>query len=383
MASGRKALAGVASSKMANQSSSTASIVVDHDIDPTTGICIDSVDSIGTGMTKSATNNASITIRDPSDVEEPLSYPALAWYVTAHLVVLIFAIPFASRQAIICALILHTLFGGTITLGVHRYFSHFTFRAPRWLHFLLALGYTLSFDRCGQGLISWVAAHKFHHAYSDRELDPHSPAFGFWHSFCGHHLFRRRHVWEFDRYKRYCPELASDPMLVWFDRPRNIWMLQFFYAVFLFTWGGVRGPAAGFDWWMAQSFLVWGIFVRYVFTQTLHSFLDTLNHGIPPFHHLPDTYGTNTLSKNNMVMWLFQLGNETWHNVHHAFPRAANNGGRWYRWDVDSILMKCMERLGIVSGCSWITEDDLQRRKLHTVTKKAKRAADDSNRRAA
>ena len=322
-------------------------------------------------MGTSPANDASLTIRDPSDLEEPLSYPALGWYVTAHLVAITLAVPFASRQAIIFAAVLHVLYGGGITLGVHRYFSHHTFQAPRWLHFILALGYTLSFDRCGQGLISWVAAHKFHHAYSDKELDPHTPANGFWHSFCGHHLFRRRHVWEFERYKRYCPELVKDPMLVWFDRPRNIWLLQFLYAGLVFLWGGLRGPAAGFDVWMAQSYLIWGIFVRYVFTQTLHSLLDTLNHGTPPFHHLPDTYGTNTRSKNNMVMWLLQLGNETWHNVHHAFPKAANNGAKWYRWDMDSIIMKCLEMTGVISGCTWLAEKDLTKRKAHADQKKA------------
>ena len=323
-------------------------------------------------------NAASLTVHDPSDLEEPLSYPALGWYVTAHLVTLILAVPMASRQAIIFAAVLHVCYGGGISLAVHRYFSHHTFKSPRWLHFILALTYTLSFDRCGQGLISWVAAHKFHHAYSDRELDPHSPAKSFWHSYCGHHLFRRRHLWEFERYKRYCPELVNDPMLVWIDKPANIWGLQFIYACWVFTWGGIRGPVAPFDWWMASSYLVWGIFVRYCFTQTLHSFVDTVNHGTPPFQHLPDVYGTNTRSKNNMVLWLMQLGNETWHNVHHAFPRAANNGARWYRWDMDSLIMKTLEKAGIISGCSWLSENDLQRRLLRAQAKN-RPTADDEN----
>ena len=248
------------------------------------------------------------------------------------------------------------------------------FKSPTVIKFIFALSYTLSFDRCGQGLISWVAAHKFHHAYSDRELDPHTPARGFWHSFCGHHLFRRRHVWEFERYKRYCPELVCDPMLVWFDRPANIWMLQAIFATAVFVIGGFRGSGAGFDLWMATSYLVWVIFVRFCFTQTLHSLLDTLNHGTPPFHLLPDTYGTKTRSKNNLIMWLPQLGNETWHNVHHAFPRAANNGARWYRWDSDSLIMKTLETLGLISGCQWLSEGDLARRRTHAMTKRGEQS---------
>jgi stearoyl-CoA desaturase (delta-9 desaturase) len=156
-------------------------------------------------------------------------------------------------------------------------------------------------------------------------------------------------------------------MLVWFDRPRNIWGLQAVFAAALFVMGGLLWGAGGFDWWMATSFLVWGIFVRYCITQTLHSLLDTLNHGTPPMHKLPDTYGTNTRSKNNFLLWPFHIGNEMWHNVHHAFPRAANNGGRWYRWDFDSLIMKVLESTRIINGCKWLTEDDLARRRRRTA----------------
>lgn len=316
-------------------------------------------------------STVSLAPLDEADLQSPLSYPALAWYVAVHAIVLSLAIPFASTPAVILAIVLHYVLGCAITFSVHRYFSHQTFEAPRWMQFIMALTYTLSFDRCGQGLISWAAAHKFHHAYSDRDLDPHSPANGFWHAFCGHHLFRRRDLYEFDKYSRYCPELVKDPMLVWFDRPRNIWALQVVFAGLVFAAGGLWGASGGFDWWMATSFLVWGIFVRYVITQTLHSLLDTLNHGTPPVHNLNDTYGTNTRSKNSLLMWLFHFGNEMWHNVHHAFPRAANNGGKWYRWDADSLFMKGLERLGIIKGCKWLTEDDLARRRKRTNEKQS------------
>ena len=311
----------------------------------------------------------SLVPRGEAELQTKLSYPALGWYVAAHGIVAALAIPFASVPAVVLAIVLHFVLGAAITLSVHRYFSHQTFVAPRWMQFIMGLTYTLSFDRCGQGLISWVAAHKFHHAYSDKELDPHSPANGFWHAFCGHHLFRRRDLWEFDKYSRYCPELAADPMLVWFDRPRNIWALQVVFAGVLFGIGGLCGSGSGFDVWMAASFLVWGIFGRYVITQTLHSLLDTLNHGVPPLHKLPDTYGTNTRSKNSLLMWVFHLGNEMWHNVHHAFPKAANNGAKWYRWDADSLIMKTLETLGVIRGCKWLTEEDLNRRRKHTDEK--------------
>ena len=147
-------------------------------------------------------------------------------------------------------------------------------------------------------------------------------------------------------------------------------MLQALFASILFLIGGLRGSGPGFDLHMATSYVVWLVFVRYCFTQTLHSLLDTLNHGTPPFNFLPDTYGTRSHSKNNLTMWLFHLGNETWHNVHHAFPRAANNGAKWWRWDCDALVMKAFEKMGVISGCQWLTEEDLARRREHTERRK-------------
>ena len=255
-------------------------------------------------------------------------------------------------------------------MGAHRYFSHAAFKAPRWFENYLAFSYTLSFDRCGQGIISWVAAHKFHHAHSDQELDPHSPNEGFWHSFCGHQLWRREDLFHYETYKHLCPELTCRPWLVWFDRPSTIWGIQAAFALIIWTAGGFCfGTQGSFNQEMAASFLVWGLFVRWSFTQTLHGLVDTINHGFGFYRNLPDTYGTRCLSKNNLTLWLPHLGNETWHNMHHAFPRAANNGTKWFRWDADSLVMYVMERIGLISGCQWLSEEELERRQSHAAAR--------------
>ena len=68
-------------------------------------------------------------------------------------------------------------------------------------------------------LLHWVADHRRHHAFSDKEGDPHSPwlfgtspgavAKGFWHAHMG---------WLFDRDmtnpRRYVPDLLADRTLV-------------------------------------------------------------------------------------------------------------------------------------------------------------------------
>lgn len=299
-----------------------------------------------------------------SDVGEVrLSVLALTWFVLTHLGTVVLCVPFFSWQAALLAYGLHVVFGISITLGAHRYFSHSTFQAPRWLERLLAFGYTLSFDRCGEGLLSWVAGHKLHHAHTDRRLDPHSPEHGYWHAYCGHYIFRRRDLYEFPRYRELCREWTEDPLLVWLNKTSTIVLLQGVLIMVLFALGGMVGPAEGFDFWMATSFVVWCVFVRYCLTQFLHSMVDTAGHGMWPFHRLPDAYGVNNRSKNNLAFWLLLGGNETWHNLHHAFPRAANNGERWYRWDLDSVIMKLLEKAGIISQLQWLTEEEMEHRR--------------------
>ena len=89
------------------------------------------------------------------------------------------------------------LAGLGVTIGYHRYFTHGSFKANRPLRIALAIAGSMAL----QGpVIDWVADHRRHHAFSDREGDPHSPwlfgtspaalAKGFWHAHMG---------WLFDR----------------------------------------------------------------------------------------------------------------------------------------------------------------------------------------
>src|SRR4028119_926279 len=99
-----------------------------------------------------------------------------------------------------------------VTVGYHRYFTHGSFKARRPLRIALAIAGCMAI----QGpVVQWVADHRRHHAFSDREGDPHSPwrygtdaralLKGMWHAHLG---------WLFDRRQsnaeRYAPDLLKD-----------------------------------------------------------------------------------------------------------------------------------------------------------------------------
>ncbi|HEU5108502.1 MAG TPA: acyl-CoA desaturase, partial [Micromonosporaceae bacterium] len=59
-----------------------------------------------------------------------------------------------------------------VTVGFHRYLTHGSFKAKRWLRISLAVAGSFAAEG---DVTQWVADHRRHHAYSDVEGDPHSP----------------------------------------------------------------------------------------------------------------------------------------------------------------------------------------------------------------
>lgn len=59
-------------------------------------------------------------------------------------------------------------------IGLHRYFSHRSFKVNRFWHVLLVSSSTLSISG---PVVAWLNIHRNHHKYSDTEKDPHSPAY--------------------------------------------------------------------------------------------------------------------------------------------------------------------------------------------------------------
>src|SRR6201991_2280164 len=114
-----------------------------------------------------------------------------------------------------------------VTVGFHRHFTHKSFKAVRPLKVALAITGSLAFQG---SIVSWVADHRRHHAFSDKEGDPHSPwlfgtgpaalARGFWHAHMG---------WLFGRDRtnsaRFAPDLLADRDIARISRQFVIWTI--------------------------------------------------------------------------------------------------------------------------------------------------------------
>src|SRR5437870_1289209 len=110
--------------------------------------------------------------------KQPLGVLIALWaFVIIPFVALIAAVPVAwgwglSWLDVAMAVALYVIGGFGIGTGFHRYLTHGAFKAKRWLRIVLTLAGSTAIE--GEPT-QWVADHRRHHAYSDREGDPHSP----------------------------------------------------------------------------------------------------------------------------------------------------------------------------------------------------------------
>ncbi|SFW83424.1 acyl-CoA desaturase [Amycolatopsis australiensis] len=232
-----------------------------------------------------------------------------------------------------------------ITVGYHRYFTHGAFRAKRALRIALAIAGGLA----AQGpVIGWVADHRRHHAFSDREGDPHSPwlfgtsavalARGFWHAHMG---------WLFGRDKtnvdRFAPDLAADRDMRVVDRLFPLWV-----AVSLLL-PPLLGGLITLSWWGALTAFLWAGLARISFQHHVTWSVNSICHmiGERPF-------ASRDRSANFWPLALLSMG-ESWHNTHHADPTSARHGVLRGQIDVSARVIWAFEKLGWAWNVRWPT----------------------------
>lgn len=266
---------------------------------------------------------------------EGVDWPAASWLIALHVGALFAPFTF-TWTGLVLAIGLHWITGGLgICLGYHRLFTHSSFKtiAPvRWaLAWLGGLG--------GEGgVIDWVATHRCHHALSDQVGDPHSPRDGKWWS---HVLWIGRARSERPTFnQKWAPDLDRDPVLRWLNARFLSSQIAFGLAVLgLGTlWGG---------WQFGLSVTVWGVFLRLVLVMHSTWLVNSASHmwGYK-------NYETTDDSRNNWLVALFTYG-EGWHNNHHAYPRMANHGHRWWEFDATYNTVRLMS----LTGLAWDVVD--------------------------
>jgi stearoyl-CoA desaturase (delta-9 desaturase) len=227
-----------------------------------------------------------------------------------------------------------------VTVGFHRLLTHRAFQTRRWLRYTLAVLGSLSVQGA---VIDWVADHRKHHTFTDEEGDPHSPhagvgsglrgmVSGLWHAHVG---------WLFSTQgqassKRFAPDLVQDATMRRINRNFPMLALASLLVPFLLGLAISGGSLLA-----GLSALLWGGLVRIFLLHHVTWSINSICHFFGRRRFDTDDHSTN-------VFWLAlpSLG-EAWHHNHHAFPRSAFHGLRWYELDPSGWLILGLERLGL------------------------------------
>ncbi|WP_343577488.1 acyl-CoA desaturase [Mycobacterium sp.] len=240
---------------------------------------------------------------------------------------------------LIAFVIMYVIAGLGVSTGYHRLLAHHSFKTYRPVKVFLASAGAIA----GQGPpLIWTAHHRRHHRVADKPGDPHSPYLGrtaglrgalsgLWHSHLG---------WLFDKDLssdpiRYCPDLARD---------KDIRFISRYFTAFVASGvviPGLIGLAIGHTWQSFATGALWGGLVRFFVSNHVTYAVNSIGH-----YFGRRRFDTPDESRN--VGWLSVLSfGESWHNNHHAFPRAASHGFRWWEVDISAIVIRLLEATGL------------------------------------
>ena len=242
--------------------------------------------------------------------------------------------------------VMYLLTGAGVTIGFHRLLTHRAFQTYPSVERLFAVLGSMSVQG---SVLDWVADHRKHHAHSDHEGDPHSPHVGHGSGLRG--LVYAHVGWLLETqgqadWKRYAAELYEDPAMRRIGRrfPALVVLSLLIPTLAGFVLHGftVDGAIRG---------LVWGGLVRIFLVHHVTWSVNSVCHFFGGRRFDTDDQSTN-------VPWLavFSLG-ESWHHNHHAFPRSAYHGLRWWEVDPSGLIISSMRRLGLAWNVVRITPE--------------------------
>jgi stearoyl-CoA desaturase (delta-9 desaturase) len=245
-----------------------------------------------------------------------------------------------------------------VTIGFHRYFTHGAFKARRGLRIALAVVGSMAM----QGpVINWVADHRRHHAYADKEGDPHSPwlfgtsaaalAKGFWHAHMGW-MFQRERT----NAQRFAPDLLADNDIRRIDRLFPVLTVVTLLAP------AVLGGVLTVSWWGALTAFFWASLVRVAVLHHVTWSVNSICHliGERPFE-------SRDKAANFWPLAIASMG-ESWHNSHHADPTCARHGVQRGQIDISARIIWAFEKLGWATHVRWPRPERLARKLRPTPT---------------
>jgi stearoyl-CoA desaturase (Delta-9 desaturase) len=284
---------------------------------------------------------------------------ALAVFIVLPFIAVFAAVPVAwggwlGWHDVLITMVMYAITGHGVTVGFHRYFTHKSFKPNRPVKIVLALAGSMAI----QGpVIRWVADHRKHHKFSDRDGDPHSPwRYGTTVPALIKGLFYAHMGWLFDQeqtsQRQYAPDLLKDRDVVRISR-------AFPTLVFVsLVTPAVVGGLWSMSWQGAVTAFFWGSLVRVGLLHHVTWSINSICHAVGqrPFR---------SRDKSGNVWWLAipSMG-ESWHNLHHADPTCARHGVLRGQLDTSARIIWVLEKFGWIDAVRWPVKERLEMKRV-------------------
>ena len=226
---------------------------------------------------------------------------------------------------VITSIILTQIATFSTSIYLHRTLAHralslhpiveFLFRAALWLV-------------TGQDRQQWVAVHRKHHTFTDREGDPHSPLLlGFWKVQLGNVYYYVQEARNPVTVAKFAPDLAGDR-----------WERLLFARGWTGLGLGVLLMGLTIGWWQGIVAML-GHALLFVFVT------GPLINGLG--HWMGAQNFENTAYNSRVLAWM--TGGESLHNNHHAFPRSPKFSLRRSELDPSWLAIRLLAALRLVA----------------------------------
>lgn len=273
----------------------------------------------------------------------------LGFFIAVPFVALLAAIPLAwmggylSWLDVVLAVVMYGISGHGVTVGFHRHFTHRSFKAKQPVRIGMAIAGSMAIEG---PVIRWVADHRRHHKYSDKEGDPHSPwRYGETIPALLKGIVFAHIGWLFDveqtNQRKYAPDLIKDNGIRMVSRLFPLWVAISLLAPPLI------GGLATMSWHGAFTAFFWATLVRVGLLHHVTWSINSICHAIGerPFE---------SRDKSGNVWWLAFLSmGESWHNLHHADPTCARHGVLKGQIDSSARIIWFFEKFGWAWDVRW------------------------------
>ncbi|MGS2738533.1 fatty acid desaturase [Sinomicrobium sp. M5D2P17] len=238
--------------------------------------------------------------------------------------------------------------GVAIVIGYHRHLSHRALKLKKWFAYLI-----ITAGLPAGTPVQWVGNHRYHHAHTDVENDPHSPVIqGFWYAHNGWYIQSANRLlcffyaiagpfrflvdaWNRPRtnqqYNDLTQDVADDPYYNFISKPWPYFVALWLHAVIAF----------------GLAFYFWGVtgfFALWITLIIIFNFGDAIDSVAHLYGEQP--YRKKDHARNNLIMAIFTLG-DGWHADHHQFPGSAKVGFKKGRVDISWHFIRLLRFLKI------------------------------------